>query len=452
MYAQRLARWASAAVFLFLSFEAASGQTATPPPGYFDIPNGFDFPADKSLLEQYRSQPNVPAQRIHVWNVFAGITSETSNGHCTTPTNKCSTFETWFSEDEAFAPTLTFLAERTVFPRFHLPKQFRASSLEEAKPQPPGTALLSFVLYNFAAFNHIRSNHLYQATALDSLLSSGSPDRAIPQDRMIPAFPAGAVVLKLVWWPVAKDKISAMPIWDPDSNPPMARGNDHTTWARYVGIDATRKSVPAGETADVTYGGQVKRNSHIVPLSAFHSIVLNDAQANDVNNGNNGVLADVPIQSFGRPVQAGDYAVLVATHLTTKEIDDWVWATFWWHDKPDESPFAANRVGSISGAWRNYLMNASFDLNLPSEVDGSAHVTFNPWLEAKFPDGGHGGGTVSNCMNCHNRASWPNRDVGLTGQQFLPIYRGNPALSADPAYASGRLRTDFLWSIPDSAQ
>jgi hypothetical protein len=43
-------------------------------------------------------------------------------------------------------------------------------------------------------------------------------------------------------------------------------------------------------------------------------------------------------------------------------------------------------------------------------------------------------------MNCHNRAS--------TGaDDFLPIYRGNPDLSGDTAYAPGSLRADFLWSI-----
>jgi hypothetical protein len=135
----------------------------------------------------------------------------------------------------------------------------------------------------------------------------------------------------------------------------------------------------------------------------------------------------------------------VATHLTTKEIDDWVWATFWWHDRPDAGPFAADRPATVTGAWRNYLMSASYDVNLPREADNSPHITFNPWLEAPFPDGGHGGGVVSNCMNCHNRASHP-----VLG--FRPIFRGNPDLNNDPTFAAGRLRADLLWSIPRQAQ
>jgi len=85
-------------------------------------------------------------------------------------------------------------------------------------------------------------------------------------------------------------------------------------------------------------------------------------------------------------------------------------------------------------------MSASYDLNLPREADGSPHITFNPWLEAGFRQG-----LVSNCMNCHNRAAVP-------PVSFLPIHRGNPDLQGDAAYAAGKLRPDFLWSIPFNAQ
>jgi hypothetical protein len=159
----------------------------------------------------------------------------------------------------------------------------------------------------------------------------------------------------------------------------------------------------------------------------------------------NGRLSRFVRDVFGddRPLQEGDYVVFAGTHLTTKEIDDWVWGTFWWHDRPDAGPFAADRPDTVKGVWRNYLMSASYDLNLPLEPDGKPHIAFNPWLEAGFPSlpNGNGNGIVSNCMNCHNRASVP------PPPSFLPIFRGNPDPN-DPAYAAGQLRTDFLWSIP----
>jgi hypothetical protein len=438
-----------AALLVAVLSQPALGQNApNPPPGYFDIPPGFDFPADKRLLEQYRAQPNVAAQRIHAWNLFAGLTRPT-------PDAKFSIFETWFSEEETFASgavTLRARAPSVSMPRFSVPKQFGTlrGARDAAAVSVPGNAVLSFVLYNFAGYNHVRTNRLFQASVLDNLAKNGAFDVKIPQSRMVPPFPANAVVLKTIWWPVAKDKVSAMPIWDPETNPPMAAGNPLPTWSRYIGVDP-RPAVPAGETGDITFGGQLKRNSHIVSVENFHKRVLEEREVVDAVN-NDTLLAAVAQVSFGRPLAVGDYAVLVAIHVTTKEIDDWVWATFWWHDRPSDGPFAQNRVGSISGPWRNYLMDVAYDLNLPAEKDGSAKAAFNPWLEARFMDGGHGGGgLVSNCMNCHNRASWPNRtDCPIPNRCFLPVYRGNPDFE-DPAYAPGRLRTDFLWSIPASA-
>jgi hypothetical protein len=119
-----------------------------------------------------------------------------------------------------------------------------------------------------------------------------------------------------------------------------------------------------------------------------------------------------------------------------------VWATFWWHDRPDAGEFAADRTANVTGVWRNYLMSASYDLNLPLAADGKAHITFNPWLEAGFPSG-----VVSNCMNCHHRAA---AHPPQQPTSFLPIFRGNPDPN-DPAYAAGLLRTDYLWSIPFNA-
>ena len=101
--------------------------------------------------------------------------------------------------------------------------------------------------------------------------------------------------------------------------------------------------------------------------NSFYYVTL-DAQT-ATNAMANGRLASFVQDVLGRPLQAGDYAVFAGTHLTTKEIDDWVWATFWWHDRPDAGSFGADRPATVRGVWRNYLMNASFDLNLPREPD-----------------------------------------------------------------------------------
>ena len=268
-------------------------------------------------------------------------------------------------------------------------------------------------------------------------------DPEIANNTTIPAFPAKSISLKTVWWPVAKDKPTPMPIFDPENNstiPPPSHG--YPSWKRVVVIDPTRTNIPPNETMTIQFHGP-KPNSHVVGLDKFHYVTV-DAQtaANIMGNGRLGryiqdVFSDTSVFGEGRQLQEGDYIVFAGSHLTTKEIDDWVWATFWWHDRPDQGPFAADRTDNVKGVWRNYLMSTSYDLNLPLEGDGKPHIAFNPWLEAGFSNG-----ILSNCMNCHHRAA----ARPLPRLEFLPIARGNPDPS-DPNYTAGLVRTDYLWSI-----
>jgi hypothetical protein len=403
---------------------------APPPTGYLDIPPGFDFPAEKKQIELYRTESNVSAQRAHAWNILAGLTRPAPDGvHAL--------FETWLLEEETFDPATTSLAARPALPRFKPPGQ--SVRVQTPIPKTLTNEALTFVLFNDAAYRHIRTNRLYQRAKLDELAKDGALDAKIPENRTIPPFPRDSVVVKTVWWPVAKNAVSAMPIWDAETNPPRPTGNGPPTWPRYVGIDPTHRSPGADKTRDIVFDGKIERRSHIVGLNRFHYITIDQPDTVAIVNGNK-ELSKLAQASFGRPLAVGDYAVLVGLHVTTKEIDDWVWATYWWHDRPDMGPYAADRIGSLTGVWRNFLMSASYDLNLPREKDGGPHTSFNPWLEGRFADGGHGGGVVSNCMNCHNRAS-----TGV--RSFLPIYRGDPDLTGDSAFAAGSVRTDFLWSI-----
>src|SRR5216684_2195881 len=133
-YVHSRARVALMAVVIGIPF-LASAQAQTPQPGYFDISPGFDFPANKQTLEQYRVTANVPAQRAHVWNVFAGMTQPTPDG-------KYAIFETWYSMQEAFTtgPSPEAVGPRRVVPRFQIPRQFQGIPGLPA-PQAAGTAL-----------------------------------------------------------------------------------------------------------------------------------------------------------------------------------------------------------------------------------------------------------------------------------------------------------------------
>jgi len=196
------------------------------------------------------------------------------------------------------------------------------------------------------------------------------------------------------------------------------------------GVDATRTTIPANETATIPCNGQSGNGTRVVALDRFYHFPLTQAQIDAMKKTATGV----PNLNTATP---GDFVALVAFHYTTKEIPDWVWGTFWWHDQPDKNPFGADRPVEVKGVWRNYVMAEAYSMDTPKEPDGSPRAAHNPWLEARFVDG-----TVSNCMTCHRRAVFSGQP---SDNAFLPVTRGTPPAN-DPRF-KGATSADFLWSI-----
>jgi hypothetical protein len=223
-----------------------------------------------------------------------------------------------------------------------------------------------------------------------------------------------------------------------------ATTNDMITWKRIVVIDTTGAEPKPGEVADANFRGE-KFRARVVPVRRFYAVTLSAADVAAANEVMPGAARGV----LGRDLAAGDQMVLIAMHATTREIPEWTWMTFFWHDHPDDGPKAADRTPQVKGVWRNYLMDVSFDAVLPRENDGGPHIAYNPVLEARFANG-----LLSNCLTCHRRSTWPQED-------FLPITRGDggtvnkalfPPDGKDPAFAEDKVRLDFLWSIGDLAK
>jgi hypothetical protein len=415
-------------VLLLLAPTASRSQA----PGYEGIPPGFDYPADKAQLEQYRRDQNLPALRKHSWMLFAGMTVEKPDG---TPY-----WETWYRATEAFRPAgPTPEGPRRVIHQFEPPNQFKRSGVQ---PEAPGASAISFVLFNWEGFDHIRTNELFVGSKLDAINASFASGTAW-NNRKIPDFKPRAMTIKTVWWPVAGDGKTPIPIWDNEPTQPLDHSNGFRTWKRVVVVDGTRMSVPDGEFMDARFANKEFPHSHVVGVGSLYGFKVDEAAVEAIaNNPDPGLRASIQA-SLGRALRVGDFMVLVAMHTTSKEIDDWTWQTFWWHDNPNDGPYAADRPDAVKGVWRNYLMVNTDDQVTPREPDGSPHIGFNPWLETPFPSG-----TQSNCMSCHHRASYPSRGPG----EFLPVTRGLPDPANDPAFADGRLQTDFMWSIIDRAQ
>jgi hypothetical protein len=361
------------------------------------------------------------ARRLHAWQLWSQLTA-------TMPATSLPRFESWYGESAVFG-TVDASAQQSGIEGFARGRLARHGGSMASPAATGGVPVLTYTLYDPLAYEHIRRHHLYRQAELRRLRQVGAVDSSVASDRSVPPFPQQAMVLKTAWWPVAAGGITPLPVWDPERNPPRRAGNSYLSWQRVVAVDpAWRSAEPA--TADVEFAGHAFVAAHRLGLQSLYYVQLDARTAARM-------MADPESQraawiALGRQLRAGDFLVLVAANLAARQGDDWLWVTYWWHDQPDAGPFAAQRPDSVHGAWRNYLMQLAYD--------GGPDICFDPWLEGRFPDGGSGGGSSSNCLTCHRRASYP-------AVAFLPVTRGAPDLPHDAAFASGRLRTNDIWSL-----
>lgn len=397
----------------------------------------------RAALEAARLRGDLNVQRRHAWSLFVRLMQGD---------NAAPDFGAWYTEDEAFAAGSTSRAPdtRPLFLRSVPSGGLQTHGASDAASTDSAEApVLAYSLYNAAAYAHLRRERLHDRAQLERLLHTAATDASIPRNRSVSDFPPDAIVLKTAWWPVARDRVTPLPVWDPAGNPALRGGNNYTRWTRVVGIDpyppsgsatpgTSAAAATTGRPVEVSFVGRHFASAQRVSLAALPHVVVDAATA--ARLGRDPGARKLAALVLGRPLRAGDALALVGAHFATKEVRDWVWGTFWWHDQADRGPFAMGRPDSVQGAWRNYLVDVTLDETVPRAADGRARIAFNPWLEARFPDAGQGGGIASNCLACHRRASYP-------AEPFLPVTRGAPDLAHDPAYAPGKLRTNFLWSI-----
>jgi hypothetical protein len=409
-------------------------SAAAPDAPYHPIPPGFDFPADQQTLLNMRDHQDVAGMRKHAWMVFAGMTQPVDAGG--EPV-----WETWYAPEDVFTAPATGAQlqglHRTRL-RFEVLHQLQRRG---ARPQALGANLASFTLFNGDTRDWVQKNALYSTSALDTLnngfTSSGTP----VAQREIKEFPNKAMSLKAVWLvvksPQNSPQMTGVPVWDPPQNVPVPDTASHPmqTWSRFVAVDASGNPVPPATKATANFV-VAHPNSPVVSINRFYSIKLTDPA---VVQALHGMITIVNARSAA----VGDYVVLLGLHYTTKEIPQWVWSTFWWHDRPNDPPFGADRPSAVKGVWQNYRMTTTYGMDTPKEKDGSPPIAFNPYIEAGLTPDRFGSGIQANCMSCHQQAVHPS-DLSFT------LRRGTID-PADPTFQK-KTKTDFAWSIPQNEQ
>jgi hypothetical protein len=274
---------------------------------------------------------------------------------------------------------------------------------------------------------------------------------------------------QLTTWPGAPQltQNAGTGMWDSKPFP-------QSQWGQCVWIDIQAKGEgpgTGGVDTKCAADGSSRTDASTYSVDELVHFQLTQAEATLQN-------AEASQQGSNAVAKPGDFSVLVAMHVTSREITRWTWQTFWWVPNPDQptapsSPaIAATRPAQLQGAPRNYAHCNAYSMEFPPQPNtggknaGESIYCFNPYLEAPFdpsdlPDSIPGMTTVANkqvktpnnvgsqtnCMSCHGRANYNPNNVSTA-----PNYSGDRYVDLDDPAFKGTLKVDFLWSIPGNAK
>jgi hypothetical protein len=441
-----------------------------PDPG---IP-GFQFPTPENVIIGWTKTNNQSAINKHAWGIWTGLTMETDQVYTG---QRLRVFETWLTPQDILSGGQTTLTPRPL----EIPRQLTHSGA----PTRGEETILGFVKYDPTAAAHIEKNNLFSKTKLNSLLASGA--------KKIPDFPHTAISLKPVFQAIAQGDLVdgryyQMAAWPgpPGSPPPPGYAVPFSSdvWNQCIWIDIQNQGQGNGAVDKVCNpDGSSRTPQNTYNVNSFIHFRLDATEAELLNaqliaqwiqSAGTAAKKGQPLPPPPNLLKKGDYSVLQAMHVTTREITRWTWQTFWWTPNPDQPNFpssdriARERPSQLKGAARNYAHAPAYSMVNPPQPNtggtntGNSVYAYNPWLEAGFdpsvlPDsepGMYDGrpvpnnvGVQTNCMSCHAQANYT--PLSLPNP---PNYTGDRYIDLDSPQFRGTLQVDFLWSIPNNAK
>lgn len=309
-------------------------------------------------------------------------------------------------------------------PVFTLPQQLMQSNGWALRSLDDPIPVIS-VHFNRAAANHICGKgpyNVFKINTEDALNEALGKNSGVRVSSII-AFSNDAMTLKAVWWPVDLDQGSLLPVWDGFTKEEKESGvidprnpAELSQWPRKVML------VPEWEVHNDSHSAATLDDVRRVPLSRIFHVAMKQ-ESWDREPYASALFRSV----LGREPDDRSGLALVAFHIASKQRPDWVWATYWWHDKPHSRGLHRDE------RWRYYRADVSVNADRPRERDGSQNICFNPYLEGAMYHG-----RLSNCLACHQWASYP--PPTITASQ-----RG----AVDPfnSVFGSRIRTDYVWAL-----
>jgi hypothetical protein len=388
---------------------------------YSPVPSWFQFQSP-ATVNGWISNQDTQSISGHGWMLWGAVTAPTTQNvggtQVTVPT-----FETWYDEDTVFSPPSAShaLATGETGRKFKIPQQLlRGGALKTLADVSPLDFRVVTVKYTQEIYDGVQQNQYYSGTVMQQLNNGwGSAPLA---NRKIADFSDRAIMVKPVYQVISGTEATQIPYWAGAENSSTPATPGPSTWTQKALI------VPPGVTPGAS-------TLPAVGLDRFYAVKLDQTEVNYL------------VQAGAKSVKVGDYAVLVGMHLSSREIDNWTWQTYWWSYQKPSIPASAG--GHVQAPFDNYAMATGYSFTTEAENPNSlATVCFNPYLEAGFGnkvfEKPQQLGIESNCMSCHRAAAWP----GSTGK-----YIANGLIDAsDPFFFTGNTKTDFVWALPEDVQ
>jgi hypothetical protein len=406
----------------------AVGLTVAPLPAWFKFQS-------KETVNGWITTDDNKAITAHAWELWAALTTLTDqelNGE------KVPVYETWWDGDEALLPPTKALKTRRGIRRFKRPVQFehrdraRARAGLPSSPRRPVQSLFDIVKYNDEIKQFIAKNKYNDHAELDRT-NAGWKKTPIA-DRKLLDFPDTSVMLKPVYRSVSGTAVTILPYWAGPVNSTSPATPGPTTWSRKMAVVPPGAGVEAKKFRVREAGDDLPR----VAVSDFYNIKLTKEQAAEL----------------GPRFQEGDYMLLVGMHVSSREIDNWTWQTFWWSFTKPGIPAAVK--SRVQAPFDHYQVATGYTFMTGHDAEGQDNpsslptVCYNPYLEAGFDNSvfvrPNQLGIESNCMSCHRCAAWP----ATTASQPNPNYVANGVVDpGDAALFADKTKTDFLWGVAD---
>lgn len=414
---------------------------------------GFTFPEDSMQIYGWVENRDTMAITEHAWGIWAGLTKPTNQ---TYSGQKLLVFETWHGVQELAAMSAQGLVADGETPKstrtkLQIPRQFSHATLLTSPGMLIDTnfSVLETVSYDPSASKFVTQNKLFNQSVLEGYRQDG-------QFGSVPDFPSTSITTKPTYYAGVPDKrgLIRVPVWE---EPSPAKAYKYTQWQSWVYVDISNTQKRGKNLYPVRHSNPSPDEiaEATCNLSDFIHHKIDRAAADYLNSHQD--VGTTPSRQFVE----GDYILLVAMHVTTKEFKNWTWQTYFWTADPSNPPKPSSRFeaslrpNQVVGAAAHYAVSTAYAMVWPNQpVSGGSDrgcepiIAYNPYLEGGFgpkvfkqvnkfrPDFVYG--MQTNCMSCHALSTLSGKN-GYTTNQYIDMN--------DSALFLSDVKLDFTWSI-----